>query len=80
MEKVKPPRAMVVRFPFGCPWGEPDNAAQHRVLIEDALEILRTAHEPGSIASLPYRWKREDYAAILEQRRKWARDQAEKPR
>lgn len=69
---------MVARFPFGRPWGEPNDEAQHRVAIEDALEFLRNAKEPGAIKVLPYRWRREDYAAILAERRaqrpsaKWA--------
>ncbi len=63
-EKMQPPRVAHVRFPFGRPMGEPGNADQSRVLLEDALRILETATEPGSVVHLPYRWRREDYAAI----------------
>jgi len=66
--KVKPPRVAHVRFPFGRPLGEPGNADQQRVIIEDALRILETATEPGTVVSLPYRWRREDYALIRRQR------------
>jgi hypothetical protein len=34
------------------------------VIVEDALRLLSTATEPGTVESLPYRWRREDYAAI----------------
>jgi hypothetical protein len=67
-EKVQPPRVVNVRFPFGRPMGEPNNPNQHRVIIEDALHILASATEPGSIVELPYRWRREDYARIRSER------------
>ncbi len=67
-EKVRPPRVAHVRFPFGRPIGEPNNPDQHRVVIEDALRVLETATEPGTVVSLPYRWRREDYAHILRER------------
>ena len=68
-ERTCPPRVAHVRFPFGRPLGEPNNPDQHRVIIEDALRILETATEPGSIVELPYRWRREDYSRILSERR-----------
>ena len=63
-DAVKPPRVAYVRFPFGQPIGECGNVDQHRVVIEDALRLLITATEPGTVEPLPYRWRREDYAAI----------------
>ena len=67
-EKVRPPRVAHVRFPFGRPLGEPNNPDQQRVIIEDALRVLETATEPGTVVSLPYRWRREEYALIRRQR------------
>ena len=67
-DALRPPRVAYVRFPFGQPLGEPGNADQHRVIIEDALHLLQTATEPGTIEALPYRWRREDYAAVRRQR------------
>ena len=67
-DALKPPRVAYVRFPFGQPLGEPGNADQHRVVIEDALRLLTTATEPGIVETLPYRWRREDYANIRSQR------------
>jgi D-proline reductase (dithiol) PrdB len=67
-EKVHPPRVAHVKFPFGRPMGEPGNRDQHRVIAEDALRILETATLPGAIVTLPYRWRREDYARIREER------------
>jgi len=63
-ERVKPPRVVHVRFPFGRPLGEPGNADQQRVIIEDSLEALKSVTTPGTMVELPYRWRREDYATI----------------
>ena len=71
-EKVPPPRVAHVRFPFGRPLGEPGNADQHRVVIEDALRVLEMATEPGTVVTLPYRWRREDYAHIRQERAAYA--------
>ena len=68
-DALRPPRVALVRFPFGQPLGEPGNADQQRVVVEDALHLLLTGTEPGAIEALPYRWRREDYAAIRRQRR-----------
>ena len=67
-EKVHPPRVAHVRFPFGRPMGEPNNPDQHHVILEDALNVLETASEPGTVVSLPYRWRREDYEQIRAER------------
>ncbi|MSQ33723.1 MAG: hypothetical protein EXR60_04820 [Dehalococcoidia bacterium] len=67
-KKVRPPRVLHVRFPFGRPFGEPGNVAQQRVILEDALRVLETAREPGMVVAAPYRWRREDYGAILARR------------
>ena len=70
---LKTPRAVVVRFPFGRPLGVPGDMVQHRVVAEDALQVLAAAKEQNTIVSLPYRWKRTDFAAILDERVKRAR-------
>ena len=67
-DAVRPPRTTYVRFPFGQPLGEPGNADQQRVIVEDALSLLVNATEKGVLKELPYRWRREDYAGIRSQR------------
>jgi hypothetical protein len=62
------PRGLVLRFPFGRPFGAPGNPEQQRVVLEDALTLLASAQTPGEIQISPYRWRREDYRAILEAR------------
>ena len=45
-EVLRPPRALVVPFPFGYPLGAPDDAAlQHRV-IDAALALLPRGDVP----------------------------------
>ena len=65
---IEPPRAVYVRFPFGFPLGEPLARDQQLTIAEDALAALEGIEEPGTIVELPYRWRREDYAAIRRQR------------
>lgn len=60
-EKVKPPRTIFLRWPFGHPLGEPFNTAQQRVVLAEALRALYTIQEPGEIIDMPYRWRREQY-------------------
>ena len=58
MAKIKPPRALRVKFGRGSMFGEPGNAARQRQIVLDALEALRTMENPGTIRELPYAWRR----------------------
>jgi hypothetical protein len=60
MEKIKPPRALRVKFGRGSMFGEPGNVERQRRIVRDALEALRAMEVPGTIRELPYRWKRPD--------------------
>jgi hypothetical protein len=60
MGHIKPPRALLVKFPRGSMLGEPGNAKRQRRIIMDALEALTTMTQPGTIRELPYRWKKSD--------------------
>lgn len=60
MGHIKPPRALLVKFPRGSMLGEPGNAERQRRIILDALDALKTMTEPGTVKELPYRWKRPD--------------------
>jgi hypothetical protein len=39
-EKVKPPRALWVPFPFGLPLGHPDDVAEQRAVLDAVLALL----------------------------------------
>jgi hypothetical protein len=60
-EKVKPPRTVFLRWPFGHPLGEPFNSPQQRVVLAEAFRVLCNMSRPGQIVDLPYRWRRERY-------------------
>lgn len=42
-EKVRPPRALFVPFPFGFPLGEPLNGELQTAVIRKALNLLQEA-------------------------------------
>jgi len=58
MAKIKPPRALRVRFGRGSMFGEPGNVERQRRIVIDALEALKSMDIPGSVRELPYHWKR----------------------
>lgn len=39
-EKVKPPRALLVPYPFGHPLGEPNNPELQHAIIAETLALL----------------------------------------
>jgi len=63
-EKVKPPRTVFLKWPFGHPLGEPFNIAQQRVVLAETFRALSAIQGPGTIIDLPYRWRREKYEDI----------------
>ena len=58
MAKIKPPRALLVKFGRGCMFGEPGNVERQRRIVLDTLEALKTMDVPGTILELPYQWRR----------------------
>lgn len=58
MARIKPPRALRVRFGRGSMFGEPGNIERQRAIILDCLDALKTMDVPGTIRDLPYQWKR----------------------
>jgi D-proline reductase (dithiol) PrdB len=58
MAKIKPPRALRVKFGRGSMFGEPGNVERQRQIVKDALEALKTMTVPGTVLKLPYRWRR----------------------
>lgn len=60
-EKVKPPRTIFLKWPFGHPLGEPFKKDQQRAVLLKAFDALNSIESPGEIIDLPFRWKREKY-------------------
>ena len=64
-EKVKPPRSIFLRWPFGHPLGEPYRVDQQTAVLYKAFEALCTISTPGQIIDVDWRWRRETYAKLL---------------
>src|SRR5207253_1321820 len=45
-EKLKPPRALWVPFPFGLPLGHPDDLVEQRAVLDAALALLDEPEVP----------------------------------
>ncbi|GAB4274245.1 MAG: hypothetical protein Kow0092_29670 [Deferrisomatales bacterium] len=60
-EKAPPPRALVVRFPFGHALGEPGREDQHFHVLYLAFRLLFEADRPGTIREAGLRWRRGAY-------------------
>jgi D-proline reductase (dithiol) PrdB len=61
-EKVRPPRTLFLKWPFGHPVGEPDNIPQQRAVLFEAFKALYEIDTPGEIRDLLFKWRREDYS------------------
>jgi len=59
--RVKPPRALSLRYPFGYPLGEASHVKQQRTILLDALNALQTITEPGTILEPGYIWRRHRF-------------------
>ena len=60
-QKVRPPRSVFLRYPFGHPLGEAFNVAQQRTILLDALAGAGNHHRAGdhpgaglSVAKAPF--------------------------
>jgi hypothetical protein len=60
-EKVKPPRTIFLRWPFGHVLGEPSNIGQQRAVLTEAFKALYSIATPGEVLNIPFRWRREKY-------------------
>jgi D-proline reductase (dithiol) PrdB len=60
-EKIKPPRTIYLRWPFGHPLGEPFHTAQQRAVLREAFKALYSIDQPGTIIDIPFRWRKQIY-------------------
>ncbi len=67
-EHVKPPRAVFVPFRMGHHFGVPHHRELQRRIILDALGLLETATESGTIVDLPLTWAQARREGIAIQR------------
>lgn len=62
--KVPGPRNVLLKYPYGAPFGEPGQVDQQMTVLRDLLWALQSATEPGVIIERPYRWRRTEYPAV----------------
>ncbi|NJN15887.1 MAG: hypothetical protein HC822_06160 [Oscillochloris sp.] len=60
-EKVRPPRTIHLRWPFGHPLGEPGQRAQQLSVMHSAFSALYSISEPATIIDPPWPWRRMQY-------------------
>jgi hypothetical protein len=58
-KKVIPPRTINVDFPFGAPFGDPNNRSLQMKVIRESLNMLENSKKPGEIKKLPFDWRDE---------------------
>ncbi len=65
-ERLRPPRALFLRWPFGHALGEPGNVPQQRRVLWEMLQDLRERPREarGEVRELGLRWRGEEYAAM----------------
>jgi hypothetical protein len=54
---VKAPRTLIARYPYGSPLGVPGNAQMQVGVLQEALGLLATAKESGTMVESEHRWK-----------------------
>ncbi len=65
-ERIGVPRTLGVEFPFGHPLGQAHDVEQQMRVIRQALRLLETAEEPGTIVHATESWpvpQKEAYKA-----------------
>jgi hypothetical protein len=55
-ERIGAPRTLAVEFPFGHTLGQPHNVDQQMRVIRQALQVLETAQEAGTIIHSTETW------------------------
>lgn len=59
-QAVRPPRVAFLNFPLGHAVGKAFDPALQRSIILDALNLLKTVKESGTLVSLSYKWDERD--------------------
>jgi len=51
-ERVRPPRSIYLRRPFGHPLGEPFDVSQQTAILKKAFDTLYAISKPGEIVDI----------------------------
>lgn len=63
-QKLRAPRTVFVKFPFGASFGEPHNVNQQLTLLRDMFWALQKLEKPGEIVEPGYRWRKTSYEPV----------------
>lgn len=66
----KPPRAVFLDFPMGCPAGKPDEPELQRDILRAALRSAPEFGDPWKMLELPFQWSADGSRAWEEEVRK----------
>ncbi len=55
-QAFKPPRAVFLDFPMGCPAGKPNEPDLQREILRAALKAAPRFGEPWKMIELPFQW------------------------
>jgi hypothetical protein len=55
-ENTKPPRAIYVHFPYGAPLGPAGQSETQMAVVREALDVLVSATDPGTIVESTIDW------------------------
>jgi hypothetical protein len=55
-EKLGTPRTLGVEVPFGHAFGTPGDTQMQMAIVRSALDLLKTANEPGAMAEAEVEW------------------------
>jgi len=56
MDQVNAPRSVFLDFPLGRQCGKPGDIDLQHGILKDALTLLVSAAEPGTLVDLAYQW------------------------
>jgi hypothetical protein len=65
-ERIGVPRTLAVEFPFAQTLGQPHDTAQQRRVLLQALDVLESVDQPGTIVDSPETWPQPTVTAIKE--------------
>lgn len=63
-ENIKPPRTVLVRFPFGQIFGAPFDVVTQKEVLAECLIHIKSIREPGEIAQLDLKWNESIQRAL----------------
>ena len=68
-EQIRPSRTLFVEHPFGFTLGASGDKETQRAILLHCLQAAKDIGEPGTIATLPFRWTRNNLRELQLQKK-----------